>query len=60
MKDFLTNTFVTHWKTTSQGLLSLGIALLIAYTSLPTGAKGGVIAIALLKAAVSFLQKDVQ
>lgn len=60
MKEFLTNAFVTHWKTTSQGVLSLCIALLVAYTSLPAGAKDGVIAIALLKAAVSFLQKDVQ
>jgi hypothetical protein len=60
MKAALKYAFVDHWKTTSQGILSLAIALVIAYTSLPAGAKAGVVAVALLKTAVSFLQKDAQ
>ena len=53
-----TDKLLANWKTTAQGLLSLAVVLVIAYTALPQGAKWPAIAIALLKAAISFLQKD--
>lgn len=53
-----TDKIIANWKTTAQGILSLAVALVIAYSSLPAGAKWTTISLALLKATLSFLQKD--
>lgn len=58
MKQFLYNAFVTNWKTTVQGVLSLVVSLLIAYSTLPAGVKWPVAGVALGKAALSFFQND--
>lgn len=47
-----------NWKTSAIGLLSLAIALIVAYEALPKGATESVIALALLRTAVGLLQKD--
>jgi len=53
-----TATLLKDWKTSTVGVLSFAIALIIAYTALPKGATASVVALALLRAAVGFLQKD--
>lgn len=53
-----TDKLAANWKTTAQALLSLAIALVVAYTTLPAGAKWSVVAVALLKASIGFIQKD--
>ncbi len=53
-----TSKLFLNWKTTAQGLLTLALSLVIAYSSLPAGAKWSVIAVALLKTCISFMQKD--
>ncbi|RZU39336.1 hypothetical protein [Edaphobacter modestus] len=53
-----TSKITANWKTTTQGLLSLAIALVTAYLAIPVGAKTAVIVVALLKAALAFVQKD--
>lgn len=58
MKQFFISAFVDHPKTTIQGILTLAIALLIAYSALPAGAKWPVVGIALSKTALSFFQND--
>jgi hypothetical protein len=55
-----TSKALAHWKTTAQGLCSLAVVLVVAYADIPVGAKWTVIAVALLKATIGFLQKDAQ
>jgi len=45
-------------KTTVNGVLQLAIVSIIAYLALPAGVKAPVIALAVLKAIVCYLQKD--
>lgn len=45
-------------KTNVLGVLEFSSAMLIAFTSLPPGAKAGVIALALARAAIRFAQTD--
>jgi hypothetical protein len=47
-----------NWKTSAIGVMSLAIAMIVAYSALPKGATAAVIALALLRTAVGFLQKD--
>jgi hypothetical protein len=53
-----TSTLTAHWKTTANGLLSAGIAIVLAVMVLPPTASKCVIALAVLRALSGFMQKD--
>lgn len=47
-------------KTTVNGIISCAIAVIVAVSSLPPGAKWSVVTLAGLRAALGWLQKDAQ
>lgn len=51
---------ITISKTTLNGLVSCAIAVIVAVSSLPPGAKWSVVTLAGLRAVVGFMQKDGQ
>ena len=53
-----TDKLTANWKTTANGLLSAGVAVVIAWMALPAGSRRLVYALAALRALVGFTQTD--